>query len=80
MTKRIKAAARERGLGPTIIDCINDPQIWQPWFKNTQTWAAWLCFVKALFGLGLEQSELRLSASAQLGAPHAERDIWKRAW
>ena len=54
-----KSPARKRSAAPlTIIDCINDPQIWQPWFKNRKSWAAWLSFLKAIFGLPLTDAEL----------------------
>jgi hypothetical protein len=43
---------------PTILQCIEAPGIWKPWFKNPKTWAAWFSFVKAMFSLKLDATEL----------------------
>ena len=45
---------------PTIIDAINDPQLFAPWFKDRETWLAWFVFLKALFALSMSAQELAL--------------------
>ena len=44
----------------SIIDAIDDRNLFAPWFKNRTTWAAWFVFLRALFGLPLSASELPL--------------------
>ena len=45
----------------SIIDACRDPDLFAPWFKDTETWAAWFCFLKVLFGLPLlDPTELAL--------------------
>ena len=36
---------------PSIIAAMDDPAVWQPWFKRPQQWQAWRCFLRVLFGL-----------------------------
>ena len=45
---------------PSIIDACHDSALFDPWFKNPTTWAAWFAFLKTLFGLLLTQKELAL--------------------
>ena len=44
----------------TLLDAIDDPQLFAPWFKDRATWAAWFVFLRCLFGLPLTSSELAL--------------------
>jgi hypothetical protein len=44
----------------TIIDACTDPDIFGPWFQDRQSWAAWFCFLKVMFGLPLDDDELAL--------------------
>src|SRR6516162_4063244 len=44
----------------SIINAIDDPQLFAPWFKDRATWASWFVFLRALFGLPLTSSELPL--------------------
>jgi hypothetical protein len=44
----------------SLLDAIRIPDLWQPWFKDLQTWAAWRGFLKALFGEELDHGELAL--------------------
>lgn len=43
-----------------IIQTIDDPRLFAPWFKNRATWAAWIVFLKALFALPLTAQELSI--------------------
>jgi hypothetical protein len=44
----------------TLLDAIDDPQLFAPWFKDRATWAAWFTFLRALFGSPLPESGLPL--------------------
>jgi hypothetical protein len=44
----------------TLLDAIDDPQLFAPWFKDRATWSAWFVFLRALFGLPLADRELPL--------------------
>jgi hypothetical protein len=48
----------------TIIDAIQDKNLFRPLFKDLRTWAAWVVFLKALFGLALHKRELPLYRQA----------------
>jgi hypothetical protein len=42
----------------TILDAIQDPQLFRPLFKNLDTWRTWLVVLKALFALPMTADEL----------------------
>jgi hypothetical protein len=44
----------------TIIDAINDNNLFAPWFRKSATWAAWFAFLAALFGLPLTADQLAI--------------------
>jgi hypothetical protein len=44
----------------SILACCQDPQIWQPWFKDPRSWIAWFAFLKTMFGLSLDEIALNL--------------------
>lgn len=39
-----------------IIDAINDERLFKPLFKNLDTWRSWMVFLKALFGIPIDDS------------------------
>jgi hypothetical protein len=41
----------------SILDAIDDPQLFAPWFRDRATWASWFTFLRALFGLPLTPQE-----------------------
>ena len=41
-----------------IIRAIFDPRLFKPWFRNPDTWTAWHAFMKALFGLPMNEDDL----------------------
>lgn len=43
----------------TIIDALEDPRLLRPLFKDLGTWRAWIAFLKAAFGIPLEEAELQ---------------------
>ena len=53
-----KTPTRKRSASLTIIDAMSDERVWQPWFKNLKSWAAWFSFLKTLFALPLDEAEL----------------------
>jgi hypothetical protein len=44
----------------SILDVVNDPKIFGPWFKDRESWAAWICFLKVMFGHQLDDAELKI--------------------
>jgi hypothetical protein len=44
----------------TLLDAVDDPQLFKGWFRNRDTWASWFTFLRALFGLPLTPQELFL--------------------
>jgi hypothetical protein len=40
-----------------IVDAINDPNLFGRWFKNEDSWSAWLAFLSALFGLPMSEEQ-----------------------
>jgi hypothetical protein len=42
----------------TIIDTIEDPELFARWFKNKATWQAWFAFIAALFGVPMAAEQL----------------------
>jgi hypothetical protein len=44
----------------TIIQACQDPKVFGAWFEDEATWAAWFAFLKAMFGLNLNDAELAI--------------------
>jgi hypothetical protein len=44
----------------TILDVCNDPDLFGPWFKDRESWAAWFVFLKVMFGHPLDETELKV--------------------
>lgn len=44
----------------TIMDAVNDPDIFGPWFRDKQSFAAWFCFLKVIFELPLDSAERQI--------------------
>jgi hypothetical protein len=64
---------------PTIIEAIDDPELFGPWFKKPESWRRWRVFLKSAFCLGLDADErLILTEHTDLDAPPAERprELW----
>ena len=41
-----------------ILDAIGDRNLFAPWFRKSETWAAWRAFLAALFGLPMTDEQL----------------------
>ncbi len=62
-----------------IIDATQDPALFAPWFKDRGTWASWMVFLKALFGLPMTAEELAIyqQATGRGDAPTTQgREAW----
>jgi hypothetical protein len=44
----------------TILDAIDDVKLFQPWFRDRATWAAWFAFLAALFALPMTPEQLAI--------------------
>jgi hypothetical protein len=75
--KRIRPSARHSGI--TILDAINDPQLFAPWFKNAATWQAWLSFLCALFALPMTREQRRIYRECT-GRQHVPSDPAEEGW
>lgn len=43
-----------------IIQACHDPKLFGAWFRNPESWGAWFVFLKALFGLPMDEAELSI--------------------
>ena len=56
----------------TILHAIADKQLFAPWFKKPETWAAWHALLAALFGLPMCESDF--GDLSRLHRPHRAPD------
>jgi hypothetical protein len=42
-----------------LLQAMNDPHLFKPWFREAKTWAAWRSFVAAIFGLKMSPEQLQ---------------------
>jgi hypothetical protein len=64
---------------PSIIETVEDPEIWGRQFRKRRSWDQWFTLVKALFGLPLGESELAFfrECTGRENAPTARaREGW----
>jgi len=56
----------------SILDCMDDPNLWAPWFRHGD-WTAWRAFLAALFGLPLDDDQRATyeSCTSRTAAPQA---------
>jgi hypothetical protein len=50
--------SRPKHSGPTLLECVHDPDLFAPWFKDPTTWRAWFAFIAALFALPMTPEQL----------------------
>jgi hypothetical protein len=43
-----------------IIECVDDENLFAPFFRNKRSWSAWRVFLKALYGLPLDEHEAEI--------------------
>jgi hypothetical protein len=57
----VSGRSRERiTLTPSILDAINDPTIFKPFFKDPQSWLVWKAILAAIFALPMTPEQLKL--------------------
>jgi hypothetical protein len=44
----------------SILEAMDHPDIWRPWFRDAATWAPWRAFLAAMFGLPMSEADLDL--------------------
>ncbi|MDA9521208.1 hypothetical protein XI06_12655, partial [Bradyrhizobium sp. CCBAU 11434] len=47
-------------LGPTLLDAVNDPDVFLSSLTNPEDWAAWWAFVAAIFAYDMTPDQLAL--------------------
>jgi hypothetical protein len=63
----------------SILDTIDHPQLFAPWFRKPATWAAWRVFLPGLFGLSVADDDLDMFRRCSgLDAPSS--DGFTEAW
>jgi hypothetical protein len=63
----------------TILDACNDPLLFQPFFKDPQSWATWFAILAAIFALPMDAEQLRLYETVS-GRTMAPTDVAKEVW
>ena len=63
----------------SILDAMDDENLFAPHFNNAATWTAWRVFLAVLFGLPLDESQREL-AKRCTGREHISSDGHKEAW
>lgn len=63
----------------TILDAINDPLLFKPWFCDKATWTAWVAFLCSLFALDMtdEQAAVYRACTGRTALP---TEPAKEAW
>jgi hypothetical protein len=44
----------------TVIDAVQSPKLFAPWFRDENTWLSWFAFLAALFALPMTAEQLRI--------------------
>ena len=66
-------------LAPTIIDIIDDPELFGRWFREPATWIAWLACLAAIFNLPMS-SEMAAIFEACTGRAAAALEPTTEVW
>jgi hypothetical protein len=64
---------------PTLLDCINDPHLFAPWFRDPSAWQAWFAFIAALFALPMTADQLAIYRE-HTGRDEPPAAIAKEGW
>ncbi len=62
-----------------IIQAVHDKNLFRPFFRKLETWAAWLVFLKALFALPMTKADLALYQGCT-GRQTAPKQPFREAW
>jgi phage terminase large subunit-like protein len=65
--------------GPTILETMEDPALFGPWFTPGAPWRSWRAFLAALFGLPLSEP-LRMLYQAHTGRTTPPTTSAREAW
>lgn len=63
----------------TLLDALDDPKLFAPWFRDAETWQSWRAFLAALFGLPMTDDE-RAIFTACTAREHPPTGTAKEAW
>lgn len=63
----------------TLIEACRDPNLFGPWFRNRNSWAPWMVFVKAIFGLPMTEEEHRFYTNCTNRSDHPNKRF-REAW
>jgi hypothetical protein len=63
----------------TIIDAIQDEELFARWFRDKATWQAWLAFIAALFGVPMTPEQMT-TYEACTGRTEAPSQPLTEAW
>ncbi len=63
---------------PTILEAMDDPEIWARWFRDPAEWAPWRVFLAALFGLPLSEDDLAFyrQCTGRSAPPTGTTEAW----
>jgi hypothetical protein len=70
---------RQRTSTISILDAVNDPALFGPWFKRADTWRAWFTFLAALFALPMTRDQLALYRECT-GRKHTPKQPASEGW
>ena len=76
--RRREPTRRNRG-HLTILDAMDDENLFAPHFDNAETWVAWRAFLAVLFGLALDESQRELFRQCT-GREHINSEGHHEAW
>src|SRR5262249_36768287 len=76
--RRREPTGRNRG-HLTILDAMDDENLFAPHFDNAESWMAWRAFLAVLFGLALDQSQRELFRQCT-GREHINSEGHHEAW
>jgi hypothetical protein len=64
---------------PTIVQAINDKDLFRPVFRKLKTWGGWMVLLKALFALPMAKKELALYRECT-GREKAPQQPYRELW
>jgi hypothetical protein len=63
----------------SLLEAVADSQLFAPWFRDPETWAAWRAFIAALFALPMDEAQLA-TYRACTGRSRAPREPFSEGW
>jgi hypothetical protein len=62
-----------------ILEAVADKNLFARWFRDRDTWRAWLVFLRALFALPMDAADLALFTQ-YTGRPYPPAGRVREAW